>query len=110
MPASFLIIGPAIPESPVLLSVPHAGRDYPDALCAALRAPVASLRTLEDRHVDAIALAARERETLLLQTLPRAWIDLNRAEDGRAIACGRPQRSPRPSAERFCKGRNAKVT
>ncbi|WP_375249242.1 N-formylglutamate amidohydrolase [Sphingomonas sp.] len=83
MPASFLIIGPAIPESPVLLSVPHAGRDYPDALCAALRAPVASLRTLEDRHVDAIALAARERETLLLQTLPRAWIDLNRAEHER---------------------------
>ena len=83
MPSSFRIIGHAIPESPVVLSVPHAGRDYPLALRAALRAPLASLATLEDRHVDAIALGARASETLLLQDLPRAWIDLNRAEHER---------------------------
>lgn len=83
MPASFRVIGDSVPESPVVLSVPHAGRDYPLSLRAALRAPFASLAALEDRHVDAIALAARERETLLLQEIPRAWIDLNRAEHER---------------------------
>lgn len=83
MPSSFRIIGHAVPDSPVILSVPHAGRDYPLALRAALRAPLASLATLEDRHVDAIALGARASETLLLQDMPRAWIDLNRAEHER---------------------------
>lgn len=80
---SFRLVGPVPPESPVILSVPHAGRDYPAALMAALRAPPAALRTLEDRHVDAVALAARGRETVLMQDVPRAWIDLNRAEDER---------------------------
>jgi N-formylglutamate amidohydrolase len=87
MAPSFRLIGSdhpeSPPESPVVLSVPHAGRDYPLALRAALRAPLASLAALEDRHVDAIALGARERETLLLQVAPRAWIDLNRAEHER---------------------------
>ena len=83
MTRSFRMFGEMLPESPVVLSVPHAGRDYPATLRMALRAPLASLAALEDRHVDAIALAARERETLLLQTLPRAWIDLNRAEHER---------------------------
>ncbi|WP_022684936.1 N-formylglutamate amidohydrolase [Sphingomonas phyllosphaerae] len=83
MTRSFRMIGDPEPESPVVLSVPHAGRDYPPELRMALRAPLASLAALEDRHVDAIALAARGRETLLLQTRPRAWIDLNRAEHER---------------------------
>jgi len=71
------------PASPVVLSVPHAGRDYPLALRAALAVPMAALMPLEDRHVDAVALAARGRETLLIQRLPRAWIDLHRAEHAR---------------------------
>lgn len=83
MPDSFVLIGADDPHSPVVLSVPHAGRDYPDALHATLRAPAASLRTLEDRHVDAIALSARGDEAILIQTRPRAWIDLNRGEHER---------------------------
>ena len=83
MTASFRIIGSAVPESPVVLSVPHAGRAYPAALCAALRIPAANLAALEDRHIDAVALSARRSETLLLQDAPRAWIDLNRAEHER---------------------------
>jgi len=71
------------PESPVVLSVPHAGRDYPPELRAALRAPFATLTALEDRRVDQIVLAARTGETTLIQRLPRAWIDLNRAESER---------------------------
>jgi len=71
------------PASPVVLSVPHAGRDYPLALRTALRVPLAALLTLEDRHVDSLALAARGSETLLVQRRARAWIDLNRAEHDR---------------------------
>lgn len=83
MTASFRIIGSIVPDSPVVLSVPHAGRDYPAGMGAALRAPTAQLSALEDRHVDAVALGARLDETLLLQDAPRAWIDLNRAEHER---------------------------
>lgn len=75
--------GASLPESPVVLSVPHAGRDYPFALRAALRVPLAALKGLEDRYIDAVALDARRGETLLLATRPRAWIDLNRGEQER---------------------------
>jgi len=71
------------PASPVILSVPHAGRDYPLALRAALRVPLAYAVSLEDRHADTLALAARGAETLLIQRKARAWIDLNRAEHER---------------------------
>lgn len=71
------------PASPVILSVPHAGRDYPLALRAALRVPIEALTVLEDRHVDALAHAARRTETMLIQRPARAWIDLNRAESER---------------------------
>jgi N-formylglutamate amidohydrolase len=75
--------GPELPVSPVVLSVPHAGRDYPLPLRAALRVPLHSLLPLEDRHADTLALAARGIETMLVATRPRAWIDLNRAEHER---------------------------
>lgn len=65
---------------PVIVSVPHAGRDYPDTLLVALRPSPPLLKGLEDRHVDAVALAARNNETMLVQRRGRAWIDLNREE------------------------------
>ena len=67
----------------MVLSVPHAGRDYPLQLRAALRVPLTALRPLEDRHVDDLALAARGGETLFVAQRARAWIDLNRAEHER---------------------------
>ena len=103
MDASFDLLGFDLsggPASPVILSVPHAGRDYPPALRAALRVPLAALTLLEDRHVDAVAAAARGGETMLVQRRARAWIDLNRGEDERdprvdegAAATARPGRS-----------------
>ena len=81
--AGFTVLGEALPASPVVVSVPHAGRDYPLVLRAALRGPLGGLQALEDRHVDAVASAARRRETLIVQHRARAWIDLNRAEDER---------------------------
>lgn len=81
--SSFDRHGPEIPVSPVVLSVPHAGRDYPLPLRAALRVPIASLLPLEDRHADTLAIAARSAETLFAAARARAWIDLNRAEHER---------------------------
>lgn len=52
-------------------------------MLAALRAPRSALQTLEDRLVDAVAVAARRDEVMLVQRRARAWIDLNRAEDER---------------------------
>ncbi|MBO9714655.1 N-formylglutamate amidohydrolase [Sphingomonas sp.] len=80
---SFVRHGPELPESPVLLSVPHAGRDYPLALRAGLRVPLLALRPLEDRHADSVAMAAAAGETMFVAQRARAWIDLNRAEDER---------------------------
>jgi N-formylglutamate amidohydrolase len=83
MQPSFDLIGEMPPASPVIVSVPHAGREYPLALRAASRVPLAALAGLEDRHVDAVALAARGVETVIVQRMARAWIDLNRAEHDR---------------------------
>ena len=80
---SFERYGAESPCSPVVLSVPHAGRDYPLALRAALRVPLTAVTVLEDRHIDAVAMAAWRGEALLVQRRARAWIDLNRAETER---------------------------
>ncbi|TMJ12969.1 MAG: N-formylglutamate amidohydrolase [Alphaproteobacteria bacterium] len=77
----FRIIGPDAPASPVLLSVPHAGRDYSDALLKAARLPRAMLESLEDRLVDRLVWrAAAAGSTAIVATVPRAEIDLNRDE------------------------------
>lgn len=66
---------------PVLLSVPHAGRDYPASVFNALRVPPAALVKLEDRYAD---LLARQSVHLgypvIVAHRARAWVDLNRDE------------------------------
>jgi len=94
--------GDDAPLSPVVLSVPHAGRNYPAALLGALRLPANALTILEDRHVDQVARAARTMETMMVQHRARAWIDLNRGEDERDPKVdegARPQGQPAPSAK-----------
>lgn len=64
---------------PVLLSVPHAGRAYPDRLLAHARVPLATLEKLEDRHADLlIANCIAAGVPALVVRTPRALIDLNR--------------------------------
>jgi N-formylglutamate amidohydrolase len=80
--AGFATFGTETLSIPVLLSVPHAGRDYPDAIFDALRLPRAALLRLEDRYADLLA-----RKTLALgfpaviAHRARTWIDLNRDEN-----------------------------
>jgi N-formylglutamate amidohydrolase len=77
--APFTIEGPALPASPVVVGVPHSGRDYPPALIAMARVRTEALTGLEDRLADRIAEAAlAEGATLVVAQTARAMIDLNR--------------------------------
>ncbi|HEY0446978.1 MAG TPA: N-formylglutamate amidohydrolase [Allosphingosinicella sp.] len=77
----FLRIGPEEPASPVVLSVPHAGRAYSESLLRASRLPRETLETLEDRLVDGlVAQAVAGGAAALVAIAPRAEIDLNRDE------------------------------
>jgi N-formylglutamate amidohydrolase len=85
----------------VCLSVPHAGRDYPDWVASALNVPLAKTRSLEDRYADVLVGEAVSRgyPTLVART-PRLVIDLNRAETDfdPAIVGGPCMMIARPSA------------
>ncbi|OAN57736.1 N-formylglutamate amidohydrolase [Sphingobium sp. TCM1] len=79
--APFRLHGPTIPDRPVILSVPHAGRDYPAELLAQARVGPEVLRRLEDRWVDLLIQPLIGRGfTTLVARAPRAMIDLNRHE------------------------------
>jgi N-formylglutamate amidohydrolase len=69
-------------QLPVLLSVPHSGRDYPDWLIALASAGKPSLTTLEDPFVDRLVWRALQRGCgAVIARTPRAAIDCNRGED-----------------------------
>jgi N-formylglutamate amidohydrolase len=69
-------------DLPVLLSVPHSGRDYPDWLVALSAGGKASLTTLEDPFVDRRVWRALQRGCgAVIARAPRAAIDCNRSED-----------------------------
>ncbi|MFM9976652.1 MAG: N-formylglutamate amidohydrolase [Sphingomonadaceae bacterium] len=76
--APFVIRGSG--TGPVILSVPHAGRDYAPWVTR-LRLPVSAARPLEDRWADRLAEAAIAAGTpALIAQVPRLVIDLNREE------------------------------
>jgi len=67
---------------PVLLSVPHAGRDYPDWLIEMASGGRAALISLEDPLVDRLAWRALQAGVgAVVARTPRAAVDCNRAED-----------------------------
>jgi N-formylglutamate amidohydrolase len=67
---------------PVLLSVPHAGRDYPDWLIRLSRRGRTSLQPLEDPLVDRLVWRAQALGiACVVADAPRAAIDCNRSED-----------------------------
>jgi len=69
-------------DLPVLLSVPHSGRDYPDWLVDMACAGQQSLTPLEDPLVDRLVWRALQRGCgAVIARTPRAAIDCNRAED-----------------------------
>ena len=66
---------------PVLLSVPHAGRDYDPAVLASAAQGRVALETLEDPLVDRLCWRAIAAGLgAVIQNVPRAVIDCNRDE------------------------------
>jgi N-formylglutamate amidohydrolase len=94
--APFRRLGPSPAGCPVLLSVPHAGRAYSEALLRAARVPLARLEMLEDRLVDRLVWrAVEEGAAAVVADAPRAEIDLNR--DERELDAGMIVPRPNPS-------------
>ena len=76
------IVHPARGDLPVLLSVPHSGRDYPDWLISMASSGKSSLTSLEDPWVDRLVWRAVQRGcAAVIAQAPRAAIDCNRAAD-----------------------------
>ena len=68
-------------SSPVVVSVPHAGRIYPPEILAAARVGRPELERLEDSWCDLIAAGAADAGATVVQALwARAVADLNRGE------------------------------
>jgi N-formylglutamate amidohydrolase len=81
-PLSQPIIHAARGDLPVLLSVPHSGRNYPDWLVAMASGGRDALRSLEDPFVDRLVWRAVQRGVgAVIAHAPRAAIDCNRSED-----------------------------
>ena len=106
---AFTLDMPADLPLPMLIAVPHAGRQYPPELTARMRLPsVASLR-LEDRLVDLVgrAVARRTGAALLVAHAPRALIDLNRGSadmDWDMVARPWPERPQHAASSRARSG------
>ncbi len=65
---------------PVLVSVPHSGREYPAELLDNLNVPASHLLRLEDRYADRLAASAiASGFPVIIARKPRAWVDLNRS-------------------------------
>ena len=82
MPLSPPLALPSRADLPVLLSVPHAGRDYPDWLLELSTGGREALHPLEDPLVDQLACKAIDAGFgAVVARAPRAAVDCNRAED-----------------------------
>jgi len=69
-------------DLPVILSVPHSGREYPDWLIAMASGGRDALSSLEDPFIDRLVWRAVQRGVgAVIARSPRAAIDCNRAED-----------------------------
>jgi len=93
------IVHPPRGDLPVLLSVPHAGRDYPGWLLDQARHEKGSLEALEDPFVDRLVWRALGLGIgAVIALAPRAAVDCNRAEDEIDPSLVGGPRRPRPSA------------
>lgn len=77
--APYLLVAPVGHSSPLVLSSPHSGRHYPEAMLAQWRLPAAALRALDDGPIDELlGRGCGAGATLLAATYPRVVVDLNR--------------------------------
>lgn len=93
-------------DFPILVSVPHSGREYPAGILENLRIPPHELLRLEDRYADRlIAPALAQGMPAIIANRARAWIDLNRSveELDPAMVSGWDD-SPRPAGSAKMRG------
>jgi N-formylglutamate amidohydrolase len=90
----FMFVAPERLLSPVVISVPHAGRYYSSALHDLSRGPIGRLIALEDRFADMLVddAVAHDGVAAVVACRARAWIDLNR--DPRELDPGMISPSP----------------
>jgi N-formylglutamate amidohydrolase len=81
MRASYEVLEPTGPETPVVVEIPHAGLDLPAPFLEPLAAPARSLGRDADLYVDALyADAPAEGASVLVCRTSRYAVDVNRAE------------------------------
>lgn len=77
---AYIIDGPADPETPFVLSVPHSGTHYPRSFVSSAKLDRRAIRRSEDTHVDALfAPAASLGAAVLRAQFPRVLLDVNRS-------------------------------
>ena len=80
--APYRLLLPQTRLTSVVFASPHSGRQYPESFLARSVLDPKTIRTSEDAFVDELLRAApRLGAPLLAATVPRAFIDLNRAPD-----------------------------
>lgn len=102
-PTAFTLALPDRRVTPVIFSSPHSGRHYARGFLDQSLLDTRMIRSSEDAYVDQLFSAAPAYGAPLLSaTLPRAWLDLNRAPDelDPALIEGihRPAHNPRVSS------------
>ena len=81
--------------SHLVFSSPHSGADYPEDFVKSSQLDALSLRSSEDAYIQDLFRAVPENgAALLAANLPRAYVDLNRAETelDPALICNVPHR------------------
>ncbi|HWO14231.1 MAG TPA: N-formylglutamate amidohydrolase [Polyangiaceae bacterium] len=95
---SFKVIAPRVPETPVVVEVPHAGLSVDALTLPTLAAPIRSIGVDADLYVDQLYAGAPDvGATLLVAEHSRYVCDLNRSEhdvDPLAVVGGTAQRAP----------------
>ncbi|NNU78812.1 N-formylglutamate amidohydrolase [Halovulum dunhuangense] len=103
MTKPFILSEPREWTSPAVFSSPHSGTAYPADFLASADLDPMMIRSSEDAFVDRLYAAAPDHGApLLAATLPRAYVDVNRAADelDPALIAGAQRRcaNPRVSA------------
>lgn len=79
---AFQLFQPPVRSSPVIFASPHSGRDYPLSFLRSSMLDQRTIRSSEDAFVDILFdTAPLHGAPLLCATAPRAYLDLNRAND-----------------------------
>ena len=85
--SAIVVVPPRVAAVPLIVTVPHAGRELPPALADELRVSVARLRQLEDPWMDTLLDAVPRAGGWLVTThWARAVADVNRGGDEFAFA------------------------